>query len=109
MPDSLEFSPFIRKPFVVEAVQVTEDNIQQIAKYVGDIEEKTDGSPYIAVDRRIVPNIFRVYPGFWMTRMGDHIRCYSARVFAQQFTEQTEEIAGWVEYLNGGEEAEPEE
>jgi hypothetical protein len=97
----MEFNQFVRKPFVVEAIEVTEENIEEIAKYVGELRERDDGTPFIYVDRRLVPNIFRVYPGFWMTRMGDNIRCYSRKVFLEQFTEMTPNINSWVEFLNG--------
>lgn len=96
----MEFSEYVRKPFVVEAVEVTVDNIAEIAKYVGELREKDDGTPFIFVDRRLVPNIFRVYPGFFMTRMGDHIRCYSRKVFFEQFTPSTDEVREWVNFLN---------
>lgn len=98
----MEFSEYVRKPFLVEAIEVTEENIAEIAKYVGELREKDDGTPFIYVDRRLVPNIFRVYPGFFMTRMGDHIRCYSRKVFAEQFTGSTPEIQTWVDFLNAG-------
>lgn len=98
----MEFQSYVRKPFVVDAVEVTEDNIAEIAKYVGELRAKDDGTPFIFVDRRLVPNIFRVYPGFFMTRMGDHIRCYSRKVFFEQFTASTDEIQVWVDFLNSG-------
>lgn len=97
----LEFTEFVRKPFVVSACEVTEDNIEEVAKYVGDLKSKDDGTPYIQVDRKLVPNIYRVFPGFFMTRMGDNVRCYSRRVFMEQFRAQTPEIKTWVEFMNG--------
>lgn len=98
----MEFKSYVRKPFLVEAVEVTEENIAEIANYVGDLETKEDGTPYIKVDRRLVPNIYRVYPGFFMTQMGDRVRCYSRKVFFEQFTLNTDEIQVWVDFLNGG-------
>lgn len=98
----MEFNDYVRKPFLVEAVEVTEDNIAEIAKYVGELREKDDGTPFIFVDRRLVPNIFRVYPGFYMTRMGDHIRCYSRKVFAEQFAAATPAIQEWVDFMQNG-------
>lgn len=95
----MEFNEFVRKPFIVEAVEITEENIVQVAKFVGDIEENEDGTKFIRVDRRLVPNITRVYPGFYMTRMGDYIRCYSRRVFFEQFTPLTGDIQKWVTFL----------
>jgi hypothetical protein len=46
----LEFNSFIRKPFTVDAVQVTEDNMAEVAKLVGELKEKDDGTPFIQVD-----------------------------------------------------------
>lgn len=102
MQMELKFSEYVRRPFVVEAVEITKENIGEIASFVGELKEKEDGTPFILVDRRLVPNVYRVYPGFFMTRMGDHIRCYSRKVFVEQFTEQTEDIQPWVAFLNEG-------
>lgn len=96
----MEFGTFVRKPFTVEATEVTTENIGEVAELIGTLREKDDGTPYIHVDRRLVPNLFRVYPGFWMTKMGDNVRCYSKRIFRQQFIEATPQIEGWIEYLN---------
>ena len=96
----LEFSTFVRKPFTVEATEVTIENIAEIAELIGVLKEKDNGTPYIAVDRRLVPNLYRVYPGFWMTKMGDNVRCYSKRVFKQQFVETNSEIESWVAYMD---------
>lgn len=98
----MDFIEFVRKPFIVEAVEITVDNISEIADLVGELKEKPDGTPFIFVDRHLVPNVYRVYPGFWMTRMGDHIRCYSRKVFREQFTESSEEIQTWVDFMNNG-------
>lgn len=100
----MDFVTYVRKPFTVKAVMVTEENMEEIAKQVGEIRETEDETParkYIFVDRRIVPNVFKVFPGFYMTKMGDNIRFYSKKVFNEQFTEQTPEITNWVDYMNG--------
>ncbi len=96
----MDFNTFVRKPFAVDAVEVTEENIAELAKLVGKLHEKEDGSPYIQVDRRLVPTVFRVFPGFWLTKMGDNVRCYSKSVFAKQFIEGSSEIETWIAYLN---------
>ena len=98
--NTLEFTEYVRKPFVVSACEITTENIAEVAKYVGELKSKEDGTPYIQVEKRLVPNIFRVYPGFYMTRMGDNVRCYSRRVFLEQFREQTPEIKTWVDFMN---------
>lgn len=96
----MEFSTFVRKPFTVEAVEVTAENIGEIAPLVGTLKEKDDGTPFIQVDKKLVPNVFRVYPGFWMTKMGDNIRCYAQRVFEEQFVRSSDEISTFVKTLN---------
>lgn len=100
----MEFVTFVRKPFIVEAVEVTEENIAELAEMIGTLRQKENGTPYIAVNRRLVPNLFRVYLGFWVTKMGDNVRCYSKRIFTQQFIESTSEVSEWVKYLNTPEE-----
>lgn len=96
----MEFTNFVRKPFTVEAVEVTEDNIEEIAGLVGTLRHKSNGSPYIEVDRKLVPNVFRVFPGYWVTRMGDNVRCYTKKVFKSQFVETDSDIDKWVAFMN---------
>ncbi len=98
----MEFTTFVRKPFTVEAIEITEENIAEIAKLVGTLRQKADGSSYIHVDRRLVPNIYQVYPGFYMTKMGDNIRCYSNTVFRKQFIEATPDLDVWIKFMNEG-------
>lgn len=97
----MELTTFVRKPFVVKAMEVTKENLPDLAKDIGKLREDDKGNAYIHVDRRIVPNVFRVYPGYWVTYMGDNIRCYSKKVFREQFMETTPEIDGWIAYING--------
>ena len=90
----MEFSSFVRRPFLVEAVQITEENIHELAKLIGEVKYK-DGAPYIALDRRVIPNIRRAYIGWWFTKLDDNLRCYSGKVFEQEFAAYTEEWAAW--------------
>jgi len=96
----MEFTKFVRKPFVVEGVLVTTENIEEIAKDVGTLQYKEDGTPFIVVDRKKVPGVWNVYPGFIMTRNGSKIRCFSRRSFAEQFCDSTPDIEAWVDYIN---------
>lgn len=95
----MDFTTYVRKPFVVEAVEVTKDNLNDVAKYIGDVRQKEDGTDYILVDRRLVPNVYRVYPGFFMTKMGENIRCYSRKIFIEQFVKNDETIQPWIDYM----------
>ncbi len=96
----MEFTTYVRKPFTVDAVEITEDNIAEIAERVGTLRQKEDGTSYIQVNRRLVPNIYRVYPGFFMTELDGNVRCYSKRVFESLFVESSEEVESWINYLN---------
>jgi hypothetical protein len=40
-----------------------------------------------------------VYPGFYMTKMGENVRCYSRKIFREQFVEEDENIRPWVEFM----------
>lgn len=95
----MEFTTYVRKPFTVEAVEITLENIEEVAKKVGDLKFKDDGQPYILVDRRLVPNVKMVYVGFLMTQMDENVRCYSPRIFKQQFMKMNDEIKPWLEFL----------
>lgn len=97
----MQFTTFVRKPFVVDAIEVTNENIAEVAKYVGDLREDDDGTVYILVDRRLVPNVARVFPGFFMTKMGKNVRCYSRKIFKDQFVLQTPSIKPLVEVILG--------
>lgn len=95
----MDFTTFVRKPFTVEAVEITEDNIEEIAKHVGTLKHKPDGTPFIKVNKNKVPNVYQVFPGFWMTRMDDNIRCYSPRIFEQQFSQMDDDTRAWIAYM----------
>jgi hypothetical protein len=100
----VDFTTFVRKPFTVSAVEVTEDNIAEVAELIGTLRKKENGVPFIQVNRRLVPNLYRVYLGFWVTKMDDNIRCYSKRIFKQQFIESTPDIETWVDYFRDSDE-----
>lgn len=95
----MEFETFVRKPFVVEAVEITEDNIAEAAKLIGTLRHDEDGKPYINVNRMLFPNLFKVFLGYWMTTLDDQIRCYSAAVFERQFIRSNAGVEHWMNSL----------
>lgn len=88
----MEFSQFVRRPFAVEAVQINVDNLHDVADLIGKVQTES-GVTFIALDRRIIPNINRAYVGWWLTRLGNEYRCYANKVFKKQFIEHEEVIA----------------
>ena len=86
---SVEYIEYVRKPFVVTAVEITVDNIEELNKQykIGEIENKEDGTPFINVtNNRKIPNVSRVFPGYFLTKMGKNVRCFSRKIFFEQFT-----------------------
>lgn len=96
----MEFSSYIRKPFAVEAIEVTVENIHEISELIGELKYKDNDVPYIQVNRKRVPNVLTVEVGFWVTMMGGNIRCYSKNVFAKQFVENNEDVQRRVNFIN---------
>jgi hypothetical protein len=98
---TLQYESFVRKPFMVEAVKVTEENIREISELVGNLKfDENTGAPYIVVDRKKVPNVYRVAPGYWVTKVNNKVRAYAEGSFRAQFTESTPNIEQWVEFMN---------
>lgn len=95
----MDTTTFLRRPFYIEAVEITKENITEIAPMIGELREGDQGL-YIEVDRKILPNMHQVFVGFFMTKMGKHIRCYSPEVFQEQFTPKTDAIDEWVSFVN---------
>lgn len=84
----LVFAPFVRKPFSVEAVQVTEKNMKEVAKLLGRVQKEPNGNRYIQVHKGKVPNVTKVYVGYWVTRLTDNgvnLRVYSGKTFTREF------------------------
>lgn len=84
----MTFDKFIRRPFAVEAIMITSENIAELAAVLGELKEK-DGEHWIAIDRRIVPNIRKAYLGWWITKLDDNYRAYSPKVFEKEFMPHT--------------------
>lgn len=87
----ITFQNYVRTPFLVEAAVITDENIEEVAALVGNVRIK-NGERYIALDRRVVPNISRAFIGWYVTRLGDNFRCYSPKVFAEQFEQMNDTL-----------------
>ena len=96
---TLEYTDFVRKPFIVKAVEITEDNIEEIAKELGQLKRKEDDTPYISVRKGAVPNVSKVFVGWYMTRHGKRTHCYAPKVFFDQFVENDSEIQNSVDFI----------
>ncbi len=83
----MEFNRYIRKPFTVGAVEITEDNFEEVAEEIGDIRENEKGERYILPDPKKIPNVKAVYIGWFYTKMGKTYKCFNPKTFKEQFTD----------------------
>lgn len=96
---SVEFVSFIRKPFRVEAVEITRENIEELSEMIGELKEGENG-PYIEADSNKVPIVNNVFPGYWLVKMGKNYRCFSSKAFKDQFSEMTPSLDRFIRKLN---------
>lgn len=85
---------FERKPFTLEAVQVTPDNIEEVAEWCnGEILENRDKGEHMS--RKYIsakttnPRDKRqsqAYLGDWVTKSGRSFKFYTPTAFAKNFT-----------------------
>lgn len=99
----MEFSSYVRKPFSVKVVVIDDDNIVEVAKMTGTLETNDDGTKYIEVDRKKVPNLGKIHKGFLLTKMDKQYRCYPPHIFEKLFVESTPELESLIKELNGRE------
>lgn len=83
--EDIPFEPYVRKPFDVFAVQITDENIAELAPFIGTLTQEENGRNVILVDRKLIRNLDKVYVGYWLTKMGTTLRCYSKNAFAKHF------------------------
>lgn len=81
----MDMTTYIRRPFEVTAVEITADNIAEIAAITGELKHDDQDTPYILVNRQIVPFVKRASIGWWLTRMNDEYRCYDPGLFGKMF------------------------
>ena len=100
----MEFKNYVRTPFTIKALEVTEDNFDEVAAFCGkSIETTANGDRYIFVNRRIIPTGSKIFVGWWITLMDDNVRCYPPRSFSSQFVPMN----GKVEFTLEADDSEP--
>jgi len=84
---------FIRKPFAVDAIQVTSENMQEVAQWCqGEIltteaSEKRPAENYINVRvvRPLSPRQTRAFVGDWVLYSGTGYKVYTPKAFDRGF------------------------
>lgn len=98
--DEFDTNTYVRRPFQVQAFEITQDNIAELAPHVGELCDD-NGTPFIKSDKKKVGNNFKVWPGFFATVLKGHVRCYSRKSFFEQFGELNDKTSPVVEFLHG--------
>ena len=90
----LQTTKFTRKPFEVDAVQVTAENIEEVAKWCQGELTTDDGQPCIKVRvlRALNPRQTMAFVGDWVLYAGTGYKVYIDRAFKKAFVEKTEEL-----------------
>lgn len=81
---------YIRKPFVVEAVQLSEENFDDVLAWCdGSREFDSKNQKHIRVRVRHPLNArqTRAYPGDWVLKAGEGFKIYNAPAFEKSFEE----------------------
>lgn len=83
----LDVNQYARKPFTVQAVQVTQENIDDVALWSdGKVVNEAD-SQFVKIDvrRPLHERQTKAYPGDWVLRAGQGFRVYNDSAFRNQF------------------------
>lgn len=92
---------FVRKPFEVDAVEITAENIEEVAQWCGgEVKESEAKKPgqetqkfiKVAVKRPLNDRQTRGYPGDWILSAGNGFKVYTQKAFSGSFEEQTDRI-----------------
>lgn len=84
----LETTRYVRKPFFIDAVQVTEANIADVAAWVeGDVRTDSDKKKYVKVRvyRPMTDRQTKAYVGDWVLYAGTGYKVYTPKAFAESF------------------------
>lgn len=87
---TIETTKYVRKPFEVDAVQVTEENLEAVKDWCqGALEE--DNRPYIRVRvaRPLNERQTKAYPGDWVLYAGTGFKVYTSKAFHKTFEQAT--------------------
>ena len=88
----IETTIYVRKPFEVEAVEVTAENIEEIKDWCeGTLD--SDNRPFIKVKvaRALNERQTKAYPGDWVLYAGTGFKVYTAKAFHRTFEKQQTE------------------
>lgn len=90
---TIKTAQFVRKPFYVDGVQVTTENIQEVAEWCrGNIVTLADSSVNrgnqfidVRVQRPLNPRQHQAYPGDWILSFNGQFKVYTPKAFEKSF------------------------
>lgn len=90
----MQTTKFTRKPFEVDAVQVTTENIEDVAKWCQGEVTTEDGQQCIKVRvlRALNERQTKAFVGDWVLYAGTGYKVYIDRAFKKSFMEKAEEL-----------------
>jgi hypothetical protein len=111
MPTPLKIEHFERLPFTIQAIQVTPENIHQVAKWCrGRVksEGKRGLKKYIQVEvkRALNERQTKAYIGDWVLKAGSGFKVYTPKAFETSFRKVTEHMVKTVKNMVDREKAE---
>lgn len=85
--DMIETTRYVRKPFEVEAVEVTAENMAEVAAWChGEILSETNGNFIkVRVARVLNERQTKAYVGDWVLYAGTGFKVYTAKAFKKTF------------------------
>lgn len=81
---SLKFTNYVHRPLVIEAIEITDENLEEVAEIIGRVTGP-ENDRKILTDDRIIRGFRLVRPGWWLTKVGDSYRCYNPAAFERTF------------------------
>jgi hypothetical protein len=90
---SVETTTYVRKPFEVEAVQVTEENMDAVSEWCnGNINPGNRPFIKVHVARALNDRQTKAYSGDWVLYAGTGFKVYTDKAFGKTFERKTEEL-----------------
>ena len=85
---SINTTPYTRRAFTVDAVQVTEANMEAVAEWVGsEVTTQPDGNDYIVVNviQPAKPHQTRALVGSWVLKSYRGFKVFTPTAFERTF------------------------
>jgi hypothetical protein len=83
----IEIVKYIRKPFEVDAVQVTADNMSEVANWCGGEVLTDNGNNFVkvSVERFLNERQTKAFNGDWVLKAGTGYKVYTPKAFSKSF------------------------